>query len=124
MIGEAAKALTDPPTCTWRGKQQILTIRIMFNEGPHLVLLIASVSCNLLLRMRPINVLSRLIKVPQDILFSSAVTSSPFACISSSLGKPTPLRLDVSLPPLEDIRWSFARLLYLFNMQLERNVAT
>ncbi|XP_057467990.1 putative ion channel POLLUX-like 2 isoform X1 [Actinidia eriantha] len=102
-----------------------LSVSIKNNmKGLHLKLLIASVSCNLLLRMMPINVLSRLIKVPQDVLFSSAATSSPFACISSSLGKPTPLRLDVSLPPLEDIRWSFARLLYLFNMQLERNVAT
>ncbi|KAF5931779.1 hypothetical protein HYC85_027950 [Camellia sinensis] len=44
--------------------------------------------------------------------------------MSSSPDKPTPLRLDVSLPSLQDMGWSFARLLYLFNIQLERNVAT
>ncbi|CAI9118319.1 OLC1v1019876C1 [Oldenlandia corymbosa var. corymbosa] len=51
------------------------------------------------------------------------VRSLPFACISNSVNKPTPLQLDVSLPALGDIRWSFSRLIYLFNLQLERNVA-
>jgi hypothetical protein len=51
-------------------------------------------------------------------------TNSPFACVSNSLNKPTPLQLDVSLPSFQDIKWSLSRLLYLFNMQLERNVAT
>uniref|UniRef100_A0A1J3K0K9 Putative ion channel POLLUX-like 2 n=1 Tax=Noccaea caerulescens TaxID=107243 RepID=A0A1J3K0K9_NOCCA len=48
----------------------------------------------------------------------------PFACASSSLNKPTPLKLDVSVPSLHDIKWSFARFLYLFNIQLEKNIAT
>lgn len=48
----------------------------------------------------------------------------PFACMSNSLSKPTPLQLDVSLPSFQDIRWSCARLVYLLNIQLERNVAT
>lgn len=51
-------------------------------------------------------------------------STSPFACISNSLSKPTPLQLDVSLPSFQDIRWNFARLVYLFNIQVERNVAT
>ncbi|KAJ8768376.1 hypothetical protein K2173_021529 [Erythroxylum novogranatense] len=52
------------------------------------------------------------------------IYTSPFACVSNSLNKPTPLQLDVSLPSFQDIRWSLARLLYLFNIRLERNVAT
>ncbi|KGN56920.1 putative ion channel POLLUX-like 2 isoform X1 [Cucumis sativus] len=50
--------------------------------------------------------------------------SLPFACVSNALNKPTPLQLDVYLPAFRDIRWSFARLIYLFNIQLERNVGT
>ncbi|KAK1310763.1 putative ion channel POLLUX-like 2 [Acorus calamus] len=46
----------------------------------------------------------------------------PFACISNSVNKPTPLNLDVSLPSLQDIRWNISRLYYLFNIQLERNI--
>ncbi|KAI8009635.1 putative ion channel POLLUX-like 2 [Camellia lanceoleosa] len=89
-------------------------------KGLHVKLLIASASSYLLSRMMQVNFM----KVAQDILFSVAVTSLPFACMSSSPDKPTPLRLDVSLPSLQDMGWSFARLLYLFNIQLERNVAT
>lgn len=51
-------------------------------------------------------------------------TSLPLACVSNALNKPTPLKLDVTLPSLQDIRWNLARLVYLFNIQLERNVAT
>ncbi|CAL5337573.1 unnamed protein product [Camellia sinensis] len=93
-------------------------------KGLHVKLLIASASSYLLSRMMQVNFMNRLMKVAQDILFSVAVTSLPFACMSSSPDKPTPLRLDVSLPSLQDMGWSFARLLYLFNIQLERNVAT
>ncbi|XP_051129715.1 putative ion channel POLLUX-like 2 [Andrographis paniculata] len=50
-------------------------------------------------------------------------SNSPFGCMSNSLSKPAPLHLDVSLPSLQDIKWNFARLAYLFNTQLERNVA-
>ncbi|KAL4590514.1 hypothetical protein LXL04_003446 [Taraxacum kok-saghyz] len=55
---------------------------------------------------------------------SFSTTSLPFACISNSLDKPTPLQLDVSLPSLYDIKWGFSRIMYLFNIQLERNVST
>lgn len=58
------------------------------------------------------------------MVYTYPLRSLPFACMSSSMSKPTPLQLDVSLPSLQDIRWNFSRLIYLFNMQLERNVAT
>ncbi|KAD3639992.1 hypothetical protein E3N88_29215 [Mikania micrantha] len=56
-------------------------------------------------------------------VIQSFATSLPFACISNSLDRPTPLQLDVSLPSLHDIKWNFSRLMYLFNIQLERNVS-
>ncbi|CAL9242133.1 unnamed protein product, partial [Arabidopsis halleri] len=46
----------------------------------------------------------------------------PFACASNSL--PTPLKLDVSVPSFQDIRWGLARFLYMFNIQLEKNIGT
>ncbi|KAJ6898683.1 ion channel POLLUX-like 2 isoform X2 [Populus alba x Populus x berolinensis] len=80
--------------------------------------------CCLLTQLKSANTL---IKIVQDLLPFLAgtfgATNSPFACMSNSLNKPTPLQLDVSLPALQDIKWSLSRLLYLFNMQLERNVA-
>ncbi|KAL6649271.1 hypothetical protein ACP70R_013495 [Stipagrostis hirtigluma subsp. patula] len=51
------------------------------------------------------------------------ITSLPFACISDPMKKPIPLKLDVTFPPLPDIRWSISRLYYLFNTQLDRNIA-
>ncbi|KAF0912926.1 hypothetical protein E2562_019494 [Oryza meyeriana var. granulata] len=54
---------------------------------------------------------------------SHNITSLPLACISDPMRKPVPLKLDVSFPPLPDIRWSISRLYYLFNSQLERNIA-
>ncbi|GER25485.1 hypothetical protein STAS_01068 [Striga asiatica] len=51
-------------------------------------------------------------------------SNPPFACLSNPVNKPTPLQLDVSLPSFQDIRWNVSRLVYLFNIQLERNVAT
>ena len=58
------------------------------------------------------------------VIQSFAATSLPFACMSDSLNKPTPLQLDVSLPSWNDIKWNFSRLAYLFDIQLERNVST
>ncbi|KFK31697.1 hypothetical protein AALP_AA6G147400 [Arabis alpina] len=55
---------------------------------------------------------------------SSSGAGLAFACASNSLNKPTPLKLDVSLPAFQDIKWSISRFLYLFNVQLEKNVAT
>ncbi|XP_068326841.1 putative ion channel POLLUX-like 2 [Pyrus communis] len=62
-------------------------------------------------------------KLPYIIQTFGAATL-PLACVSNSLNKPLPRPLDVSFPSFQDIRWSFARLLYLFNIQLEKNVAT
>ncbi|CAK8572136.1 unnamed protein product [Lathyrus sativus] len=68
-----------------------------------------------------INVVQAMVRnVPQTF----GGTSLSFACVSNALNKPTPLKLDVSLPSFQDIRWNLARLVYLFNIQLERNVAT
>ncbi|OEL38247.1 putative ion channel POLLUX-like 2 [Dichanthelium oligosanthes] len=53
---------------------------------------------------------------------SNGITSLPFACISDPIRKPIPLKLDVTFPPLPDLRWSISRLYYLFNSQLERNI--
>ena len=50
--------------------------------------------------------------------------SLPFASVSNILNKPTPLQLDVYFPAFHEIKLSFARLIYLFNIQLERNVGT
>ncbi|KAL7601081.1 hypothetical protein Lser_V15G23090 [Lactuca serriola] len=58
------------------------------------------------------------------VIQSFGTSSLPFACISNSLDKPTPLQLDVSLPSFHDIKWGFSRIMYLFNIQLERNVST
>ncbi|XVF38334.1 hypothetical protein REPUB_Repub20aG0092400 [Reevesia pubescens] len=81
-----------------------------------------------LLRLVQLDFVNTLIKMVQDLLphlcQTLAARSIPLASISNSLNKPTPLNLDVSLPSIQDIRWNFARLLYLFNIQLEKNIAT
>ncbi|KAK4586240.1 hypothetical protein RGQ29_023430 [Quercus rubra] len=90
-------------------------------------ILMGSMSLYFLLRLKQLNFVNSLTKMVQKMLPSMVqtfgATSLPFACISNSLNKPRPLQLDVSLPSFQDIRWSFARLLYLFNIQLEKNVA-
>lgn len=59
-----------------------------------------------------------------DMLQTLAATGSPLACVSNTLNKPSPLRLNVSFPSFNDFSWSLARLIYLFDIQMERNVAT
>ncbi|MED6124068.1 hypothetical protein PIB30_055574 [Stylosanthes scabra] len=90
--------------------------------------MIKSMSLFFLLRLTRKEGFDPIIKVVQailpNVLQTLSATSLPLACISNPLNKPTPLKLDVSLPSFEDLRWSLARLLYLFNIQLERNVAT
>ncbi|KAF5736785.1 hypothetical protein HS088_TW14G00939 [Tripterygium wilfordii] len=91
-------------------------------------LAIGSVSLPFLLKLMRLSFVNSLARMVQDLLpsvvKSFGASSSSFACISNSLNKPVPLNLDISLPSIQDIRWSLARLLYLFNIQLERNVAT
>ncbi|KAL2230001.1 UNVERIFIED_CONTAM: putative ion channel POLLUX-like 2 [Sesamum indicum] len=88
----------------------------------------ASLSSYFIVRLIHINSTNAAMNVVQESFHYAvrtfAASSLPFACMSNSLSKPTPLQLDVSLPSFQDVRWSFARLIYLFNIQLERNVAT
>ncbi|XAR57321.1 hypothetical protein NMG60_11025406 [Bertholletia excelsa] len=91
-------------------------------QGLYGKLVIASVSSYSLLKLVQVNFVTKLINVGW-ILVSFRGSSLPFACVSSSLNKPKPLSLNVSLPSVQDIRWNCQRLLYLFNIQLERNVA-
>ncbi|XP_047336179.1 putative ion channel POLLUX-like 2 [Impatiens glandulifera] len=94
--------------------------------GCHAKVMMASILSHFLLRK--LQLMSNMINaVGQSFLcrtLSRDITRLPFACMSDSLNKPTPLRLDVSFPSLQDFGWNFQRLLYLFNIQLERNVAT
>lgn len=105
-----------------------LSIYLLHMQGYQAKLLITSLSSYLLLRFTQVNFVNTFKKIVQGLLPSViqtfGATGSPFACMSNSLNKPVPLKLDLSLPSLQDVRWSFARLMYLFNMQLERNVAT
>ncbi|KAL4643381.1 hypothetical protein ACB092_02G088000 [Castanea dentata] len=86
-----------------------------------------SMSFYFLLRLKQLSFVKSLTEMVQKMLpcmvQTFGATSLPFACISNSLNKPRPLQLDVSLPSFQDIRWSFARWLYLFNIELEKNVA-
>ncbi|KAJ4767513.1 hypothetical protein LUZ62_077888 [Rhynchospora pubera] len=53
---------------------------------------------------------------------SNIMTNIPLACISDPTKRTVPLQLDVTFPSLQDLKWSFSRLYYLFNVQLERNI--
>ncbi|XP_048497733.1 putative ion channel POLLUX-like 2 isoform X2 [Beta vulgaris subsp. vulgaris] len=96
----------------------------------HLATIIHSLSISsfILLRWSPLNMGSILLKMINCLhAFSMQAFGSRkllFASLSSSVNKPTPLNLDVSLPSIGDLQWSLARMMYLFNMQVERNVAT
>ncbi|XP_051129884.1 putative ion channel POLLUX-like 2 isoform X2 [Andrographis paniculata] len=91
-------------------------------------LLMASFLSLILIKMMNLYSNTTMMEVVRESLCCAAqrfaASSSPFACMSNSLSKPTPLQLHVSLPSLQDIKWNLARLAYLFNIQLERNVAT
>ncbi|PON40161.1 POLLUX-like ion channel [Parasponia andersonii] len=94
----------------------------------HAVLVAGIVSPYFLLSPVKLSSVSNVLKMVHEKLSYMVQTfgaaGSPFACVSNPLNKPTPLNLEVSLPSFQDLKWSFARLLYLFNVQLERNVAT
>ncbi|XP_020590688.1 putative ion channel POLLUX-like 2 isoform X2 [Phalaenopsis equestris] len=65
------------------------------------------------------------VKMVKSLVFQKLGSANlPLACVSNSINRPVSLQLDVSLPSIEDIRWSFSRLYYLFNMQLDRNIGT
>ncbi|PPR91269.1 hypothetical protein GOBAR_AA29405 [Gossypium barbadense] len=92
------------------------------------ILVSGTLSSFFLLRLLQLDFINSLIKIVHDVFRhlhqTSTATSLPFACLSSSVNKPRPLNLDVSLPTIKDLRWNISRLLYLFNIQLEKNVAT
>ncbi|CAI0559310.1 unnamed protein product [Linum tenue] len=91
-------------------------------------LLVGSALFCFMSNLRQLKSFSLLIKMVHDsvpsFLWELGGATSPFACMSNSLNKPTPLGLDVSLPSFQDVKWSLARLIYLFNIRLERNIAT
>ncbi|KAF6148324.1 hypothetical protein GIB67_025543 [Kingdonia uniflora] len=97
-------------------------------EGQMAGILMGSFSSYFLFRFTMLNTVRALRKMAQSfvpcMLKAFLATASPFACISNSLNKPVPLNLDLSLPSFQGVRWSLARILYLFNCQLERNVST
>ncbi|CAK9168525.1 unnamed protein product [Ilex paraguariensis] len=90
--------------------------------------MLAILSSYILVRLIQSNSAHMTTSLVQDIILRAIQTFAaprlPFACMSNSSIKPTPLQLDVSLPSIQDIRWNFARFIYLFNIQVERNVAT
>ncbi|KAK7243163.1 hypothetical protein RIF29_37951 [Crotalaria pallida] len=98
------------------------------SQGPQAKSMMLSLSLYLIQRVTYQKFLDQIIIIVQavlpNVLQTLSATSLPLACVSNTLNKPRPLRLDVSLPSFRDISWSLARLLYLFNIQLERNVAT
>lgn len=97
-------------------------------QGYEAVPFIGSISSYLLFRLTWLNPMHVLIKIVQKffpyLLMAFEPTNLHFACISNSVNKPVPLQLDVSFPSFRDAKWSFARMLYLFNIQLERNMST
>ncbi|KAK8471133.1 hypothetical protein PHAVU_003G138460 [Phaseolus vulgaris] len=98
------------------------------SQGPQARSMIQIMSFYIILRLTHKQLCDLMIKAGHALLpyvcQTNIAMSLPLACVSNALNKPKPLNLDVSLPSFHDIRWSLARLLYLFNIQLERNVAT
>nr|XP_017218789.1 PREDICTED: putative ion channel POLLUX-like 2 isoform X4 [Daucus carota subsp. sativus] len=100
-------------------------------QGPRAKLMITYLSSYLLVRLIQViscntthNVFRGFFHVMSTSATTSLLSSSTFACISNPLNKPTPLHLNVTFPSVQDIRWNFSRLLYLFNIQLEKDVGT
>eukprot|EP00268_Persea_americana_P053872 TRINITY_DN6132_c0_g1_i7.p1 TRINITY_DN6132_c0_g1~~TRINITY_DN6132_c0_g1_i7.p1 ORF type:complete len:876 (+),score=118.33 TRINITY_DN6132_c0_g1_i7:127-2754(+) len=112
-----------------KGKNsQITSFSWISRSGYEAVPFIGSISSYLLFRLTWLNPMHVLIKIVQKffpyLLMAFEPTNLHFACISNSVNKPVPLQLDVSFPSFRDAKWSFARMLYLFNIQLERNMST
>ncbi|KAK9735745.1 hypothetical protein RND81_04G224600 [Saponaria officinalis] len=88
----------------------------------------SSLASFIVLRLTDITIRSSLLKIISHLQAFSTLafesTNLSFASLSGSVIKPTPLKLDVSLPSIGDIHWGLSRIVYLFNMQVERNVGT
>ncbi|CAI0465628.1 unnamed protein product [Linum tenue] len=115
---------------TWVLKmKQIGLPQVTLEAGRNLTkLLVGSASLCFMLNLSQLKLFSPLTKMIHNsvppFLWKLGGASLPFACMSNSLNKPTPLGLDVSLPSFQDVKWSLSRLIYLFNIKLERNIAT
>ncbi|PIA31537.1 hypothetical protein AQUCO_04900084v1 [Aquilegia coerulea] len=98
------------------------------HDGRQVGILIGFMSSYYFFRLTILNSLQVLMNTIQNILpflfQASMARSLSFSCISNSVNKPVPLQLDLSLPSFQGFRWSAARLIYLINTQLERNIAT
>ncbi|KAF5203985.1 Ion channel pollux [Thalictrum thalictroides] len=98
------------------------------HQGRQAGILIGFMSSYYLFRLTILNSVQVLMNTIQNIvpfLFEASMARSlSFACMSNSMNKPVPLQLDLSLPSFQGFRWNAARLLYLINTQLERNIAT
>ncbi|PIA31534.1 hypothetical protein AQUCO_04900084v1 [Aquilegia coerulea] len=98
------------------------------HQGRQVGILIGFMSSYYFFRLTILNSLQVLMNTIQNILpflfQASMARSLSFSCISNSVNKPVPLQLDLSLPSFQGFRWSAARLIYLINTQLERNIAT
>ncbi|XP_010246344.2 PREDICTED: putative ion channel POLLUX-like 2 [Nelumbo nucifera] len=97
-------------------------------QGCRVMFLLGSISSYHFFRVIQPSPIHALMKMVQDlaphVLQAFMSTNLAFACMSNTINKPIPLQLDVSLPSFQNVKWNFARLLYLFNIQVERNVAT
>lgn len=83
------------------------------------------VSLYTLIRLFKLNTLREIAQIFFPSMVRNFGTANlPFACVSSSLNKPMPFKLDVFLLSLQNVRRSFARILYLFNVQVDKNIAT
>ncbi|CAL0303258.1 unnamed protein product [Lupinus luteus] len=96
------------------------------SQGPQVKSMIQYLSLYFIQRVTHQKFLDQIIIVIQAILPNMlqilSATRLPLACVSNTLNQPRPVHLDVSLPSFHDISWSLAKVLYLFNTQLERNV--
>lgn len=90
-------------------------------------IVIASLASYFLYKLKLLNLIGKKMGMIEELSFfvtrTSGAQSFPFACLSKPVNNPVPLQLDVSFPSLKDIKWSLSRLIYLFNIQLEKNVA-
>ncbi|KAE9617680.1 putative regulator of K+ conductance, CASTOR/POLLUX/SYM8 ion channels [Lupinus albus] len=97
------------------------------SQGSQVKSMILYLSLYFIQRVTHQKFLDKIIILVQAILPSVlqilSATTLPLACVSNTLNQPWPVHLNVSLPSFHDISCSLAKVLYLFNIHLERNVA-
>ncbi|KAK4258061.1 hypothetical protein QN277_007567 [Acacia crassicarpa] len=96
------------------------------NQGPWTKSMTQSLSLYFIQKVTHQMFFHRMLKVIQtilpDMLQTLTATGLPLACVSNTLNKPSALGSNVSFPFFKDIHWSLRRLIYLFDVQIERNV--